>query len=179
MPVLSDAKRERYAQAIVSGKSKGDAVIYAGFSKKHASRAAHQIETQAVVDRIAELLGAAAKQVVIERKWVLEALIENCEIALGRRQVEIQVDNAKYKAPRKTKVTMRDAGAANKALELLGREAGLFVETRRNINEHSELSEADLDRRIAEKLTFLGDEAGSLARIGLALSGAPSKDRTH
>jgi len=103
--MLDNPKHERFAQALAAGKSQAEAYEAAGYkpSEPNASRLTRNDKVQA---RVAELLGRATEGIVITRQWVIERLVKNVEKADGR-----------------------DEGAVvNRALELLGKEIGMFVE---------------------------------------------------
>ena len=106
MGILSNARHERFAQALAAGKTQSEAYVEAGYtpSEPNASRLTSNDKVQA---RVAELQGRAAEGVVLSRQWVIERLIKNVE-----------------------KSEAQDNGGAvvNRALELLGKEIGMFVE---------------------------------------------------
>lgn len=115
MPVLSNQKHEAYAQALAKGKSATEAMREAGYSDpRNSSRLTKNDEIAA---RVAELQGMAADRVVVDREWVLAKLIENAK-------------NTQESNP----------AASNKALELIGKEIGMFVERSENINTNYTIS---------------------------------------
>lgn len=115
MPVLSNQKHEAYAQALAKGKSATEAMREAGYSDpRNSSRLTKNDEIAA---RVAELQGMAADRVVVDREWVLAKLIENAK--------DTQKSNP---------------AASNKALELIGKELGMFVERSENINTNYTIS---------------------------------------
>lgn len=115
MPVLSNQKHEAYAQALAKGKSATEAMREAGYSDpRNSSRLTKNDEISA---RVAELQGMAADRVVVDREWVLAKLIENAK--------DTQKSNP---------------AASNKALELIGKELGMFVERSENINTNYTIS---------------------------------------
>lgn len=147
MPVLANSRHELFAQAIVKGTGPRDAYRAAGFnSQKDATIDAAASRLLVMVkDRVDELKGAAADDAGLTRAWVLDRLMANAEIALGNQRVKLVIrkkakaadDAAKTDDAALTteiEVNDRDANAANRALELLGKEIGLFVETTENRN---------------------------------------------
>lgn len=116
---LKNARHERFAQALAMGRSKCDAYADAGF-KYHGGNAAALAKKSDIQKRVAELLAWGEKSVdssvtkaAISKEWVIDKLrsiAERCvEVAEGKKL---------------------DAAGANRALELLGRELGMFVERR-------------------------------------------------
>lgn len=82
-----------------------------------------------VAQRIAQLKAEAAAKTTLSRSWVLEHLMEHAAVCLGKKRIKVS------KASRdgdvhEVEVTAHDASAANRALELLGKEAGMFVDRR-------------------------------------------------
>jgi hypothetical protein len=71
---------------------------------------------------VRELSAEAAAMANLRKSWIIAALVENAEKALGRKR-------------RKGEPDARDATAANRALELLGRELGMFVERRQELRD--------------------------------------------
>lgn len=124
--MLDNPKQERFAQALAAGKSQAEAYHAAGYkpSEPHASRLASNGK---VADRVAELQGRAAAGVVLTRQWVIERLIENANRAMQAEQVTDvdgkPIGDFKY-----------EGSVANRALELLGKELGMFVERTENLN---------------------------------------------
>ena len=129
MAILDKPRWEEFAQGIVAGKSATKAYIGAGFSKQGAAQAAYKLSKHpSVAARINELrrvkrqaeMNAAearenavltevvksAVQGVLTRQWVLDQLIDNVHVAKDRNDIK----------------------AANRALELLGKEIRMFVE---------------------------------------------------
>lgn len=111
MPVLANARHERFAQELAKGKSQADAYQAAGYepSEPNASRLTRNDKVQ---KRVAELQARAVENVLLTREWVLEQLVDNA---------------SKAKAA-------GDFGPSNQALNLLGKELGMFVERTENVN---------------------------------------------
>ena len=131
MPILSNPRHERFAQELAKGKSNTAAYIEAGFRAKANSAAvnANKLLKHANVSaRVAELLEKrdemarkatekATERLSIDREWVMAELIE---IAQAAKSSE-------------------DYAPANKALELLGKELGMFIERTENVNTNYEV----------------------------------------
>lgn len=124
MPVLDNPKHEAFAQALARGKTADEAYQLAGF-KANRGNASTLKSKQNISDRVAELLGMAAERVVVDREWVIARLVENVERAMQHKEVTQGQATGEYRY---------DGGVANKALELLGKEIGMFVDRSENVN---------------------------------------------
>jgi len=147
MPVLSNPKHEKYAQELAKGKSQADAYEAAGYKgdRTAASRLATNVNIQA---RVAELQEKVAGRVVertsISKEWVIERLIENANRAM-------QAEAVKTKDGETIGEYAYQGNVANRALELLGKELGMFIDRKEvgKPGDFSELSEDELDAIIA------------------------------
>ncbi|UQS95217.1 terminase small subunit [Pseudanabaena phage Pam5] len=111
MPALANPRHERFAQELAKGKSASEAYVAAGYeeSRSAASRLSTNVNVQA---RVTELQERAATNVSISREWVLEQLVENARLAKEAG----------------------DISPSNQALNLIGKELGMFVERTENVN---------------------------------------------
>lgn len=158
MPVLTNARHERFAQELASGKSLLEAHAAAGYSPNRGNAATLK-QTQSILDRINEILSEreqihaqstakAIERVSLTKEWVIARLVENAERALQARQAMgpdgEPVGDFKY-----------DGMVANRALELLGKELGMFID-RKEIGAPGEFADMDdaalLDRAKQEAL---------------------------
>lgn len=162
MPVLSNPKHERFAQELAGGKSSLDAYVTAGYSPNRS--AASRLQTNVnICERVSELLAErdamaqqatakAAEALSIDKQWVLARLVENAERAL--QAVEIKdsrgVGTGEYKY---------EGSVANRALELIGKEFGMFIDRKEvrkgsldglNADDRKELREA-IERELASR----------------------------
>jgi 3-oxoacyl-(acyl-carrier-protein) synthase len=132
MPVLPDPRRELYCQNRARGLNEVDAHETAGF-KRNRGNAARLNAEESIVSRIAELNTKAAEEAVVDATWIRKKLKQNAEVCM-------------------TLGSTFAPSAANKALELLGKDKGMFVDRRligvRNIDDMTE----------EELLEFLGGE---------------------
>ncbi len=121
---------ERFAQLLASGKNQSVSYAEAGY-KPHGSNAAALAKKQPIVARVAEILsqrertGAriiarTVERVSIDKAWIIDRLRENAERALQARPV---LDHE----GRKIGEYRYDGAVANRALELLGKELGMFI----------------------------------------------------
>lgn len=115
MPELKHPRWEAFAQAYVRHKNGTQAAKEVGFKggkdgNSFAVRAHEMLKKPEVQKRIAELNQQLVKETMkaakVDRAWVLDRLKENAQEALERG----------------------DRAAANRALELLGKELGLFID---------------------------------------------------
>ena len=108
LAVLNNPRHELFAQLVVSGKSLTESFLSAGFSKGNATSCARRLsKKEQVRTRIAELQSVAAQVAItratIDRDWVLSGLREIAENG-------------------------ESEGARVRALELCGKELGMFVD---------------------------------------------------
>ena len=129
MPALRNQRHERFAVELAKGCSQTEAAKRAGYkgSRFHASRLATKSNIKA---RVAELEARTAEKVTqitaMDRAWVLEELRANLE-----RHKET------------------NGAVANRALELIGKELGLFI-NRKEITH----KEDDLDKLSGKELAL-------------------------
>lgn len=146
MGMLKPDRHELFAQYMVKGMTQGDAYVAAGYkpSPAAASRLSKNIN---VINRMAELRERQVhKGVILSKQWLIEAAIENAEIALGRRPVKVG------KAEDYKEVYVYKGDVANQAVKMLGSEFSLFTERKdvRITNEFAGLSDAELAQRLVE-----------------------------
>ena len=144
MSTLKNERHEKFCQALVQGKSKVDAYVIAGYapSRPNASTLANK---EHVRQRVDELLGKAADIAVnvagitsgITKAWVLEGLRKNADKGLREKKA---------------------SSVANRALELIGKELGLFVDRveQGKPGDFAHLSDEELDAQISSRLKARG-----------------------
>ena len=130
MPVLQNSRHERFAQEIMKGRFQCDAYRAAGYQVKDDATAranASRLLTNANIrDRIIELNTKAAEKTVLSKQWVLDKLIENVNRAMQAEPVKLKGNSeTEREAPREY---VYNGSVANKALELLGKELGMFID---------------------------------------------------
>lgn len=126
MAALKNPRHEQFAQLVASGKSATESYVCAGFSKQGAAASATRLHKTAKVSaRIAELqltvANAACIRASVDRQYVLNGLKTVVERCLQNEQV---LDN---RGKPTGQYTFQAAGA-NRGLELLGKELGMFVD---------------------------------------------------
>ena len=130
MPFLKSQKHERFAQEVAKGADAGDAYEIAGF-KRNDGNARRPKLNEAIVMRVEALLGEreaihnlsvarAIEETGITKAWVMERLRTNVDRAM--QQVQAVGPNGK------SGDFKYDGAVANRALELLGKELGMFVD---------------------------------------------------
>ena len=137
MTALSNPKHERFAQELAKGKSAEESYALAGFSpnRGNASVLKHK---QNILDRVSEILdereaihaqatAEAIKATALTKAWVIETLMENVAKAMQAKAMTDDEGNTIGEF-------QYQGSVANKALELLGKEIGMFVD--RSINEN-------------------------------------------
>ncbi|MCA6108127.1 terminase small subunit [Bradyrhizobium cenepequi] len=174
MPVLKNAKHERFAQELAKGTPAAKAYVEAGY-KPSSGNAATLKATQSISERVAELLAerekvhAQATAIAIEKaaltkEWVIERLRENAERAL---QAIPAGENG-------TGEYQYQGSVANRALELLGKELGMFID-RKEVGKPGDfagLSDDELDAIISG-----GEAANSGGDRGKASPSGPARVR--
>lgn len=145
--LLENAQDEQFAQLIASGSNQAAAyeAVWGKADRSHASRKVKYPRINAriqwlrnqtgaaVVDKIAavttEVTAAVIRETALTRAWVIETLQRNIAICMGDEKVKVEKQVLKADGSKETAVafvTMRDANAANRALQMLGEEIGLF-----------------------------------------------------
>lgn len=156
MPALRNARHERFAQEVAAGKTLEEAHRLAGYNADRRN-AQHLRERNDISHRVDELLAAreqiaakaterAIEKTGITKAWVMERLRENVERAMQAQEVG---DTGEYKY---------DGAVANRALELLGREIGMFISRSEQgrPGEFAALDDHALNERIVEEMTAKG-----------------------
>jgi phage terminase small subunit len=129
MAALTNPKHEHFAQLVAAGETPAKSYALVGYSEKGAAQSANRLLKDAKVStRVSGLREAVAERAVekaaLDRAWVLAQLRENVERAM------------QAKAP--TDENGRPCGeyryegqVANRALELIGKELGMFKDQQR------------------------------------------------
>lgn len=146
MGTLPNARHERFALFIVEGISRTKAYQQAGYdtnSKAASISASRLAKTPKIVGRIAELqagkaaihtqgVADAIEATSLSRQWIIENLMENVRRALQAKAVldEDGQPLGEYSY---------NGMVANRALELLGKELGMFID-RKEIDIYGDLN---------------------------------------
>jgi phage terminase small subunit len=124
MPLLSNPRHERFAQELARGRSSTEAYKEAGYDCEGssawsaASRLSRNVQVSA---RVRELQTAGAERAVLTEEWVISRLMANAERAMQAEAVTDHQGEA-------TGEFKYDGAVANRALELLGKRLGIFVD---------------------------------------------------
>jgi len=155
---LRNQKHELFSQLVASGMRNQDAYERAGFKRDRHNAARLHTKLRPRIDTLMrareraaiESAATAQAQPWLTRDYVIDALRENAERAMQATPVL----DAKG-AP--TGEYRWDGSVANKALELLGKELGMFIE-RRSIDQTVSITEdqiTEADRILAESAAKL------------------------
>lgn len=160
MPALPNAKHEAVIQAYIADPERIGWKAYAKVYPKSSPRAAESswsalIRNPVFAARIAELNAVVVEKTAeaagIDKAWVLAKLIENANRAM---QAEPVVDDE----GNPTGEHRYNGSVANRALELIGKELGMFVD-RREVGEPGEfdrLADAELEAELVAEAKALG-----------------------
>lgn len=127
MPQLDNARHERFARLVAAGDPACRAYIEAGYKAANDAVAwangARLIGNDRVASRVAEIRAeleqAAQKAATVTKEWVVEKLRENVLRAMQAQPVVDREGNP-------TGEYRYEGNVANRALELLGKEIGMF-----------------------------------------------------
>lgn len=148
MAILTNPKHERFAQELANGKSQEEAYTLAGF-KRNRGNANTLKQNESVTKRVAELLAEreaihaqataqAIKATGLTKEWVIEQLVLNVRRAMQEEAV--------MRDGKATGEFVYNGAVANKALELLGKEIGMFIE-RREVGKPGAFDELNADQQ--------------------------------
>jgi phage terminase small subunit len=148
MVALRNPKHERFAQELAKGKAADAAYEAAGY-KPDRGNATRLHQKDSISHRVAELLAEreaihaqstakAVERAALTKQWVIERLVENVDRAMQVEEIR--------KGDAGTGEYRYEGAVANRALELLGKELGMFVE-RREVGEPG-----DFDRMADDEL---------------------------
>jgi hypothetical protein len=167
MPVLANAKHELFAQELAKGISADQSYETAGF-KPNRHNAATLARKQHILDRVAEILveresihaqatADAVKSVGLTKQWVIETLMENVARAMQAKPAKVDDEGAAVGE------YVYQGSVANRALELLGKEVGMFIDRK-------EVRTGSLDELPPDTLAELREQLNA-ERVGRADSG--------
>jgi phage terminase small subunit len=155
---LQNPRYERFAYGLAAGKPAYKAYIDAGFAKAGAAQSASRLlksKRAGIREHVAEILQEreqidaegtklAIERTTIDKEWVIETLRENVERAMQAKPVLDRAGNP-------TGLYVYNGAVANRALELLGKELGMFIERReqKNVDKFEQMTDEELDAEIA------------------------------
>lgn len=118
MPVLDNARHERFAQGLAEGRSADEAYALAGF-KANRGNAARLNAKDSVRKRVAELQAKGAERAAVTLERLTDMLTEDRELARS----------------------MGQSAAAVSATEKLGKLHGFFADRSENVNTNYDISD--------------------------------------
>lgn len=172
MPTLKNAKHELFCQERAKGATQVAAYAAAGYrgNTRTKEACASKIEKRPDVQRrIAELLSEkakldaeatvkAAEELKIDKRWIMEKLVDNVHRAMQAEPVYDKQGNP-------TGEYTYQGNAANRALELLGKQLGMFVDVKKIITTPFDELSFDEAKRLLDginaALAAPGADAGS------------------
>ena len=156
MPPLPRQREELFAVNIASGMTTSEAYQAAGYRPDRAN-ACRLTTKDRIRQRITELQQqiakktqvAVVKQATMSRQYLVEALIENVEVALGRRPVKQGLDGAEHYLYR--------GEVVNNAIKMAGGEVNLFRDKAEVTHkmDFSDLSDEELLLRLRDETEAL------------------------
>jgi phage terminase small subunit len=162
MPALAKVRYEVFAQEIAKGRSAADAYVVAGY-RPSAQNAGNLRNKKEILLRVKELMeerehihaqstADAIQSASLTKAWVITHLMENALTCLGKQSVKVMVDGASIET------YDRNPGAANRALELLGRELNMFIERHEvgGAGEFARMTDAELEKDLLSQAEKLG-----------------------
>jgi phage terminase small subunit len=166
---LKNAKHELFAQELANGSNASQAYRNAGYSDNRAA-ASRLHQDERIKQRVSQLLQQRAKQhakasekavqeMGLSKQWVLSKLVENVERSLQAQEV--------IRAGKPTGEYVYDGNVANRALELLGKEQGMFIDRKESgaPGDFAGLQSADEVLELVRK--ELGDETAAMLAAAL------------
>jgi hypothetical protein len=120
MPQLTNPRHELFAQEVARGKTADAAYVLAGY-KQNIANASRLKANEKVLARISELQAHAADLVGISKAWVLQRLKENVERSM-------QIETVTDREGKPIGEYVYQGSVANRALELLGKDMGMFID---------------------------------------------------
>ena len=127
-------RQERFCQELIRSDSKSAAYRKAYNCATAQPRTINQCASKLLSNpnvqcRVEQLKAEVMRKTTLSRAWVLEHLMEHATVCLGKKRVKIS-KASKDGDVHEVEITALDQSAANRALELLGKEAGMFVDRR-------------------------------------------------
>lgn len=165
MPVLKNQRWEIFSQGLAKGMTGDDAYVQAGY-KPNRHNASRLKTTETIIARVLELQGKKQNRLVLSKTYVIEALLENAEKALGRRPVKIsrrvKVGEGEYE-DEVAEVYLYEGQVANAAIKMAGSELGLFIDRKdfRISTGYDKLTDAELAEQLVKAGQLLLEDQAS------------------
>jgi hypothetical protein len=184
MPALKNPKHELFAQELAKGKTLEEAHRAAGYTgnRSAASQLKQKLNISQRVDEIlaareekhAQSTAKAIERASLTKQWVIERLVANVERSMQAESVKDDEGNA-------TGEYHYQGNVANRALELLGKELGMFID-RKEVGEPGEFERIDDPDELRRRLLELAEAAGEraiAAQLAFGEEEAGPPGRTH
>lgn len=164
MPVLDNARHERFAQELAKGKTQTEAYLIAGYTGDRT--AASRLSTNAnIQQRVDELKAVVAERVIVDEAYVLGTIkdtVERCRQSspvLDRKGEPVFIETPEGNI---TPAYTFDAGNVLRGSEMLGKYLGMFVEKHEHTGKDGGpleiVSDHDLAKLIAYQLFTAAEE---------------------
>jgi len=173
VPILKNPRYERFSQELAKGVPAEHAYKTAGFrpSRQGASTLRNKID---ISERVTELLAqretlhgqASAKAIeraALSKEWIIKNLMDNAMMCMGKKPTHVDPETGAET------FDVHPMGA-NKALELLGKELGMFVERHEvgGVGDFARMTDEELDTALTSQAQALGlpkDAVGKLIEL--------------
>ena len=150
--LLTNTKHEQFAHLVTKGESPARAYVLCGYSEHGALQSGNRLLRKAdVAARVEELRTAVSERqiekITVDQSWVIAMLTENVKRAM-------QVEPVRDREGNPTGQYTYQGGVANKALELLGKQFGMFQpkpEPEANTQELIDILNAGRERVLKER----------------------------
>jgi phage terminase small subunit len=134
------ARQERFVAEYLVDLNATQAATRAGYSAKTANeQGSRLLANVSVAEAVAARRAKVADKLEISQEWVIERLVENVDRAMQA----VEVKDAKGNGTGEYKY---DGGVANRALELVGKHLGMFIE-RSEVGKPGEFDDLNLDQK--------------------------------
>lgn len=185
MPKLKNKRHEAFALELVKGHSAAqayrntysaeasDEVAYAASSRLLRQYKEISLRIEELRAQVLPVLNGAVKPsttggsaktnaAIIDKAWIISMLARNARIAMGDEKIKMMIADKNSEAGvKEVEISDRDAAAANKALELLGKtaEIRMFVEQHEHgkAGDFSTMTDEQLRREIINAAEKIGD----------------------
>lgn len=158
-------KQEHFVREYLVGGNAAEAYRKAYNVKQGIKPATVQKEAQRllanprIAPRLARAQEKAMEKAVLDKAWVLDRLMKSARLALGEETITVKkmVKGELVEA----EVPMLDGMAANRALELLGKDLGLFVDRIADVSANYAISDEPMSDDEWEQAHTVGATAGA------------------
>jgi hypothetical protein len=152
MPALNDQRQERFCQILATGKTAHAAYTEAGYKPSYTNAARLSIKEH-IVARVLELQDKIVDSIVMSKRWVTDALLENAQKALGRIPVKMG------RVGEEKEIYVYRGDVANRAIQMAGLELGMFVQKSEHLikNDFEKMTDHELVRELAREAQRLLD----------------------